>query len=612
METRSTLVSGRIFLETAIIRCGRRAGRVLANNSSRLCPAGLRDTITDSANHSTDRPEEADPVTPARSLHQLKAAWWALFFAALLAPSLIWIVEDHSVWLWDQAWYGEVSADLWFWIAHSPRQWAATMAVGLGMKPPGVVWIGQFFVPLRHVMGSLETSLLVSILATQFVLLLVLFRIGRRLWAGSPLAAVAGVTLAAGASLFVGLSHQFLVEPLQAAAVAWVYYVVVRAPHWPALRSLAHLALALVVGVLAKADTPLYCLLPCLCAAVLISRKKPSRADFSACWKSRWLQAEAVLLGSLAAAAALWYAINLKAVWQHVRDASSDAVALRYGSRDSWLDKLHQWWGSLEDSFLSPYLVWVFLVVLLVAAVFQWRRLRRPANVRMEPLALLGALQILFVLSVLSTTVATESRFIYALLPSVVIVFMQLCAFLPARLLAAVVMACVAQWAVVNAESLAMIPPLSHQSQWMYTPGFDRSHYDELTRVVRLTSNASGRYNIVAVESTWMNANAAAFFAAKNRLQTGVRSYYTSLGYAETDFAAAIRRIEQFRPRYVITLAEPFQAGLPGFLNVVSLPVLRDMRNDDRFSQVPFASRDGVLIFLYRNGSGAGVGGSAP
>jgi hypothetical protein len=154
---------------------------------------------------------------------------------------------------------------------------------------------------------------------------------------------------------------------------------------------------------------------------------------------------------------------------------------------------------------------------------------------------------------------------------------------------------------------------LSHQSQWLLTPEFDRSHYDDLTRVVSMTSDAAERYDIVAVESPSMNANAAAFFAAKNRLRTGVRSYYTSLGYAESDFGAAMRRIEEFRPRYVITVAEPYQAGLPGFLNVVSLPVLRDLRSDNRFSQVPLTSRNGVLVFRFKSGFPAGTAaGSAP
>jgi hypothetical protein len=553
-------------------------------------------------------------VNLVRSIRQLPVALWALLSIGVLVPSLIWIAEDRAVWLWDQAWYGEVSADLWFWMGHSPRRWVGELLDGLSMKPPGVVWLGQFFVPLQHIFGSVEASLLVSIVATQFVLLVVLFRIGRRLSMSSSLTAVAGIALAAGTPLFAGLSHQFFVEPLQAAAVAWVYYVAIESPGWASLRIVTQLALAMVIGFLAKADTPLYCVLPCLYAAVVIWRKKPSRSEFSACWKSRGFRVQAVLLGLLTGATAVWYGRNMRAMWQHVHDATSDTVALDYGTRDTWLHKLIQWWGLLNDSFLAPYLGWVFVAVLAGAGVFGMLRLRqRREKARVEPVAIFGALQILLLLSVLSTTIAMEPRFLYAILPSIAIVFMQLCAFLPARFLAAVVVACGVQWAAVSAESLAMMGRLSHQSQWLVTPEFDRSHYDDLTRVVSLTSIASEKYDIVAVESPWMNANAAAFFAAKNRLRTGVRSYYTSLGYAESDFGAAMRRIEEFRPSYVITVAEPFQAGLPGFLNVVSLPVLRDLRSDDRFSQVPFASRNGVLVFRFKNGFPAGAAaGSAP
>jgi hypothetical protein len=528
----------------------------------------------------------------------------------LLVPGVIWVMEDRAVWPWDQAWYGEVSTDLWFWMGHSLLRWAGEMAGGLYMKPPGAVWLGQLFVPLRHVFGTVERSLLVSILATQFVVLAIIFRIGRRLGSGSYLVAVCGVVLAAGGSLFVGLSHQFFVEPLQAAAVAWVYCVAVEAPGWTSPRIALQLALALVVGALAKADTPLYCTLPCVYAAVLIWRKKPTRGELSACWRSRGFRVQVALLGLVAVPTALWYYRNLATVWQHARDASLGADALHYGTRDTWLHKLTMWWRSAGDSFLSPYLGWVFLAVLAAAvlsAVLRFRK--RTNNARIEAVSILSLLQVLLILSVLSKTITVEPRFLYAVLPSIAIVFVQLCALLPARFLAAVVVACGAQWAAVNAESLALVGRFDHQSQWLITPERDGSRYDDLARVVSLTSDVPARYDVIAVESPWMNANAAAFFAAKNRLRTGGRCYYTSLGYAETDFGAAMRRIETFRTHYVITLAEPFQSGLADFLNVVSLPVLRDMQSDLRFRQVPFASRNGVLVFRFQSGfTGTGAG----
>src|ERR1035441_2810272 len=136
-----------------------------------------------------------------------------LLVGLFLAPSPLWILRDRQVWPWDQAWYGEVSVNLWYSLTHSLVEWARTMIGGMNSKPPGIVWLGQFFVPLRVILGSVEASLLFSILLTQGTTLLLLFGIGRAMFPESYLIPVAGVTFAASTQLFVGLSHQYFVEP---------------------------------------------------------------------------------------------------------------------------------------------------------------------------------------------------------------------------------------------------------------------------------------------------------------------------------------------------------------------------------------------------------------
>jgi len=120
--------------------------------------------------------------------------------------------------------------------------------------------------------------------------------------------------------------------------------------------------------------------------------------------------------------------------------------------------------------------------------------------------------------------------------------------------------------------------------------------------VVTFTSEVGDRYNIVGVEYPWFNANSAAFFAAKERLRTGKRNYYTSLGYAEKDVDVAMRRVEELRTQYLITISEEYQVE-PNFVNVVSLPVLERVRQDSRFTQCAFPSKLGVLVFRFRRES---------
>ena len=59
----------------------------------------------------------------------------------LLLPSLFWIAKDKAVWLWDQAWYGEVSVDLWYLLIHHPKQWLAALHEAFAIKAPGIAWV---------------------------------------------------------------------------------------------------------------------------------------------------------------------------------------------------------------------------------------------------------------------------------------------------------------------------------------------------------------------------------------------------------------------------------------------------------------------------------------
>src|SRR5260370_25875737 len=81
----------------------------------------------------------------------------------LVLPNFYWVLKDKTVWPWDQAWYGEVSVDLWYLLTHHLGQWPAAMLSAFGSKTPGVAWFGQFFVPLGQAVGSIWVGLLLSI-----------------------------------------------------------------------------------------------------------------------------------------------------------------------------------------------------------------------------------------------------------------------------------------------------------------------------------------------------------------------------------------------------------------------------------------------------------------
>ena len=545
------------------------------------------------------------PVTSRWNVSE--TAWAYLMIAALLTPSFIWTSRDHSVWPWDQAWYGEVSVDLWFWLGHSLVRWWGEMIKGLYLKPPGIVWLGQFFVPFRGMFGSVEAALLFSILLTQFVVLVLLFKIGRRMAPQSRLIPVVGVLFAAGSQLFVGLSHQFFVEPLQTLAVAWCFYIALRATDWPKQRIAIHLASALVLGLLAKATTPFYCLVPCVyCGYFLFRKRSDLNVTNKSEWRSKSSRALILLFGLLEILSAFWYVDNLAGVWQHVRDASSSDIALNYGSRDWVIHKLILWSRLLNPSFLYPYFLWGCIAAALWGAALALYQLTKPTcqlRPNIHPLVVLSMIQIGLLLFIFSLNITVDSRYMYALLPGLVILCMQVCMFVPRALLIVLVVLGSAQWVTANRYSFTRTDRLADQSNWLIPLQTNSSQYDEISRVVRFTSDGGDRYNIVGVQEPWLNENSAAFFAAKERLRSGIRNYYTSLGYAEKDPNAAMRRIEEFRTHYLITLSEQYQSTPPNFVNIVSRPVLEPVRRDRRFTQCLFPSDDGVVVFQFAPGS---------
>jgi len=107
------------------------------------------------------------------------------------------------VWPWDQAWYGEVSTDLFYLLTHAPHAWLSAMIGLMPSKPPLLCWLGQFFVPLAAVTGNVEASLLGFVVATQFATLVLVWVAAQGLAPDNRWAAIAAVLLAGSAPLFV-------------------------------------------------------------------------------------------------------------------------------------------------------------------------------------------------------------------------------------------------------------------------------------------------------------------------------------------------------------------------------------------------------------------------
>lgn len=531
--------------------------------------------------------------------------WYALAAAVvLLSPSVVWLARDHSLWPWDPGWYGEVTVQLYYTLRTQPAQWLSAMTHAFGTKAPGIAWLGLWFVPFGKKLGSIDAALNASVLLTQFGTLLLLWRIGRSLDAGRRNSVpLAGCLFAASAPLFVGMSHQFFVEPMQALAVAAFFFCALAAPQWPRLRVLSLLLLATSVAMLAKASSPLYCLLPGLIA---LNHLRPGRPAVANTVRG-WCADVGFFVASLALAAltVAWYRVNWHSVVYHIKLSSSGDAALLYGAPVVLSQKVVFWYRELRQGLFVPrsFLPLAVLATAAGAALlvrFGRAGLRPRVLTAADWLALAAAAHLLGVLAMFSLSVNQETRYLLPALPAAAVLVMWSLTQVRFRWLApALVVGLACQWAYVHAIGLRGVAKPEEMSAWLIPVERDHTRERELRRVVRLVEadpHSAGRFVVTGVELPWFNANTLSYEAEKRLLWSGRRSWYTSLGYAEADVEKAQRRLKDLNALYFLSLDESFQPPEDAF-NRVNRMVLRQVARGGQFREVSVDSRLGIVLF---------------
>ncbi len=466
--------------------------------------------------------------------------------------------------------------------------------MAFGTKAPGVAWLGEFFVPLGQAFGSIEFGLLLSVLATQFATLVLIYRIGREI--GSVTTSLVGVLFVAAGPLYVAMAHQYLVESLQVLTVTYFFWIAVAAPELSRLRLLAHLLVASSLALLAKGSSPLYCIFPGLVVVLGVIRAK--------CWvrdRSEGRRSLAILIIGVfsAAATAAWYSHNLVAVAEFMKNAAGGATSLYYGHTGAFIAKLVYWLRALQASFFVPFVLIALAALALAGLGLFWKR-RDVTGLRRSRLAVAAALaEVLLLMVVFSTQVNEENRYLLPLAPALAICLMWVLSFGGITVVRAAVCLMAVQFIMIHSQSLGLTSMKQNVSYWLLPLQRDRATQAELTEVIQLTSGPGTefRYSVVGVEFPWFNANSLSFYAAKGRLLTGRRNYFTSLGYAESDADRAWSRMEQMRSLYYLTTEADRQPVPPDFLNQVSVPILKRVISDPAFARVPFTSQLGIIVF---------------
>ena len=481
--------------------------------------------------------------------------------------------------------------------------WVHAVIHVLGGQQPLMTWLGQFFVPLRHLTGDFELAILfVNVFAAGGTLILIYY-IARRLGA-NRLSSLAGIMVCAGSGLFIGLTHQYLVEMTQCFAAASSMAVGWGAEKRSSVRTLALVLAIVALSFLTKSSSMTFVLpmLTYVAVALWITRRKVRPAF-------QWMDA-VLLLGAalITVSAAVWYAVNWQAMAQHFFNATTADFALHWGSPVNLPVKLSYWTGWFIKS-LSPFTILSVCMVAIVAAALTIsivRLLKRPpgewaeasiANGTLFALALGGT--IIATIFAFSLQINEDVRFLLPLIPITSVLVAWSFFVIRNRVVEQLVLWTVAMNAAVNhAYSHGLDPFRIAPAPYLLQVDWNASDRAMLIEAVRSTCHREhvNRRNLIVVSYATLNANSINFYAAKESYATGYRCYYTTYNSFDADLQHALDTISVVSPLYIVTVVPDKQPPLD-FVNAASRPVTEHLAIDPHYRLV---AGSGSYLLIYR------------
>jgi hypothetical protein len=558
--------------------------------------------------------------TASRVGRRLKpAAVAAVVGLVLVAPSVVWVSVDRSLWPWDEAYYGSGSIDLWATLRLAPGSWVNAMTHAFVIWPPGIAWIGQFFVPLGGVLGSDRVALLLSTEAAIAVALALLFTAGLRVSNGRRLVALVAPLAAGSAPLIVNLSHWYLVEPFQILAVVWVLLIMASAPKWHLSLTVAQLAAAVSFGLLVKLSTPAYVALPAA-VALTLSFLATRDAPGGRWWLDYRFVVSAVLAVVLALGTAAWYRVNFTSAWAHAQLAATSTL---WGQKGSFASHLRFWLIQLRDAFFVPFVDLALAAVVLVFAIGYWRRrssISPPS--RHAILLLVGSLGVpAGALVLLADQVNTDPRYIAPAIPGLALALVILVQMIGTTwLAAAVAVVFTAQFALMTLQSFDSRAPSSIvRAAYHSVPQRNATFPDQVSRIVRTAcaSTPSDQYDTVGTSFAWLNPNTLTMLAAEQFALDGRDCLWAGVQFTSSDPGGwqdfSTRKstffvtVDYGNPRNRLPKALDPQTGLSSALdkqiNGGNALLLRRAIRSGTYVVVPGSRRLG-LVMLRRVGTG--------
>jgi hypothetical protein len=251
---------------------------------------------------------------------------------------------DRHPYCGDASEYALQCVRLSYSLLHTPVSWLSDMVHVMPNKPPGLIWIGQFFVPLEACLGSIDKALLLCIgilISLSAILIYVHIKSAE---GTSSWGALAGMLFLMSSPMLLTASFTFLVEPFQLFCVTIFLALMSLSIRLDGKTNIILLAGASALLLSSKINSAAYCVMPGIFILYQVIKSKGTTSKCKVQSQSS-LTYLAMLLPLLAllALVTIWYSINLLTAYQHLKLSYSGDIAAIWGVKASFGDTLAYW-----------------------------------------------------------------------------------------------------------------------------------------------------------------------------------------------------------------------------------------------------------------------------
>jgi len=372
------------------------------------------------------------------------------FFMAIL---ILEIMDKHP-YCGDASEYGLQAVKLSYSLLHTPESWISDMVRVMPNKPPGIIWLGQFFVPLGTCLGSIDKALLLSISIILTLSAFLTYIAIDRIEDSCSCNAFSGMLFLMSSPMLLTSSFTFLTEPFQLFCVTiFIFLMTV------SIRADRKLSIILLTGAAAlllssKINSAAYCITPALYSMYQAFKNKSVSNILSI--KSTTSLISIPIIVVLLAFVTIWYAINLPTAYQHLKLSYAGDIAAIWGVKASFKQTLAYWIRVCGTELMLPSVaglaIGYFIIALLSRA---WKGPKR-LNL-LDVFLICSIIQIGIVLIMCGMASNRSTRFLIPLIPYFSIIIAWAIRWMPIKILRVtfvVYLACVLVFELISMSNI--------------------------------------------------------------------------------------------------------------------------------------------------------------